>query len=233
MQGTYFDSILKKALVKSVLAEYAELIADAENRKIAFSRRYLQQKRRMLRNPLGYVKNRIPTTYIKAIRIIAVAALIIMMSLAAGSELIPYKRNFKIEQFPAYIEVQILQDRDFTSSIQYGDYYPAFLPEGFVEKTTNISQNTHIIRYQFHKPGGMEIMYRVQGLMGGSVMCFDNEHGFFTEIKLNHRAALVKRASEEGWPNEVVWFSHDGTIMFHLSSKIELEELIKIARSIP
>jgi len=232
MHGTQFDPILKEALVNSVLSEYADLISDAQKKDIRFSRRYRDRKKHMLRDPMWFLRRKNSSQYLKVIRALAVAALILMMSLAAGAVLIPYKRNFKIERYPAYIEVQILQDGDCCLDLDYGDFYPEYLPAGYYENVDRRSKVFKFINYQFLGPDGTEILYRVQGLAGGSVMCFDNEHGLFEEIKINHRAAIIKRSSEEGWPNEVLWFSKDGTIMFNLSSTLKSEELERIAKSI-
>ncbi|HOP12116.1 MAG TPA: DUF4367 domain-containing protein [Oscillospiraceae bacterium] len=229
MDGIKFDEALKDILVDSVLDEYANVIAKNE---ISFSRQYLKRKKRMLRNPERFLKKKSPPYHVKIIRAIVAATLIVLMALAAGAALIPYKRNYKMERYPAYIQIEILQDRDCTVNIEYGDFYPKYLPAGFYENTDRRSKVSNFINYQFLGPDETVISLRVQGLTGGSVMCFENEHGVFSEGKLNHRAAIIKSSLKNGCPNEIIWFSKDGTIMFDLCSTINLGELEKIAKTI-
>lgn len=85
MTTAEFDAVFKKALIESVLDGHAEMIADAEKQIVVFSRNYLGQKARMLRNPAGFFKKRKQLAFMK---VLLVAALF-LTAIAAGASLLP------------------------------------------------------------------------------------------------------------------------------------------------
>jgi hypothetical protein len=87
MDDIHFDAVLKNALTDDLLDEYAETILGAEKRNISFSRKYLERRKRMLKNPRYSHKNL--NGYAKVINIIAFVALILLMAMAAGATLLP------------------------------------------------------------------------------------------------------------------------------------------------
>lgn len=87
MNPIHFDAILKNALTDNLLDEYADVILNAESRDNLFSRKYLEHRERMLKNPGSSFKKL--SGYSVVIRIIAFAALILFMAMAAGAALLP------------------------------------------------------------------------------------------------------------------------------------------------
>ena len=87
MDTIHFDAVLKNALIDDLADEYFEVILKAEGQNISFSRKYLEQRKRMLRHP-GYSRFSL-SAYAKVIRIIAFASLILLIGMAAGAALLP------------------------------------------------------------------------------------------------------------------------------------------------
>ncbi len=87
MNQIHFDTVLKKALAEVVREEYAEVTGNAEQQNISFSRKYLEHRERMLKNPaVSYQKQ---TGSVKVINAVALVALLLLMGMAAGATLLP------------------------------------------------------------------------------------------------------------------------------------------------
>ena len=228
MSGTQFDTALKNTLTDTVLEEYADVIADAENAPVSFSRKYLRQKAEMLRNPTGYLKKTKRPVYVKVVRILA-AALIILMLLAAGAALIPAKRNFDFEWYDQYVDVTVTNDVYSTQELKQGDCYPTYLPEGYAEYL--IQGGKESLHYTFAK-GDLRIGYDVYVVYQGLILGLDDEHWTFRETTFNGKAAYLMTGNESGDANGFLWLSNDGTVLYMLCGHVEVPELMKIAQSI-
>jgi hypothetical protein len=121
-----------------------------------------------------------------------------------------------------YTEIQ------FKDSVKSdGIYRPAYLPEGFSE-TSNVSIGNAVI-LTYSNEAGEKIVFTQAPADTGS-LAVDNENMTYTEIKVNGVYALLFIADENEFPNKLIW--QKDIMVFDISTKINREELVKIAENI-
>jgi len=116
----------------------------------------------------------------------------------------------------------------FVVSKTHNDIYKhTYLPEGFKEKSISMLEDAVMITYS--NDADIEIVFAQRTAITGT-LAVDNEYTTFTEVDISSDTAFLFKSNAENELNVLIWSSNN--MIFELSSKIEVEQLLLIAESI-
>ncbi len=131
----------------------------------------------------------------------------------------------------------IIQWREKYVSIEHSDnadntqkniiYRPTYLPEGFEEVSSKVTENYMKIIYENENN---KIIIFTQGSAQSANILADNEEKIYTIIKINGRDAYLIDGDQSDKGSTIIW-EIDGVVIV-INSELKSTELIKIAESV-
>ena len=197
----------------------------------AYSDRYLQWEKMMLKNPSKFIKKNNRSLTHRILSTAATIALVITILFGVLMLASPSVRSVVFQWFremfathDAYGFSQLDEDKTV------GEWKPTYLPEGYIE-TIDMDMGTGVyINYGNDAGGSISLNYMLA--TEGSSFNVDNEGMVINEITIAGYAAHVYQSLDAAKKNAVVWVNEDAGLAFMLSSFETCELLDRIAESI-
>ena len=222
------DNIMRDALLDASEEEFSDIL-DGQDTPVRFSKKYLSRRKRFLNDPVKYIspKNKTWQKHLaRAAAVFIVVASLLLSNLftgtASASEIQMMTKAYK-----DHLTYNFSQE--YTPQVDMGDWYAAYLPDGFsVYKTEDNGDfcSTHYVNgsslidfVYFHTSAYLNI-----NLQGGNYM--------METCIVNGATAIFHRAEKEGASNVLMWFSESGDMVFLIDAPLPIEEMIKIAENI-
>lgn len=222
-----FNALLKVAVSEAMKNEIDTLPSNEELNKEYIPSPKLDKQIKKIINQ-NRIKSKIKL-YSKRTR--NIAAVIIIIFVLSSITLLSVEAtrnaifNAFVEEFGQYTEIQFQVSE--TDSEQSDIYRPAYIPEGFKEKSMQSYGNTIMLIYS--DDAGVEILFK-QRLADVGTSLIDNENTKYTEIEIDGNKAYLFEAMTRDDYSVLLWQSEG--VVFELTSQISSDELINIGNSL-
>ncbi|MGI6577350.1 MAG: DUF4367 domain-containing protein [Eubacteriales bacterium] len=220
-----FDALLLVAAQEAFQREMDALPSVEELNSMYHPSDIIDRKiRTIIKN--GYRKNKIKKAVKKCGKVAASIAVVFTLFLAVLLSVEATRIaifNAIIEWHEEYTEIRF-EDSEKSSETPYA---PSYLPEGYIEQSTNRFGNTFMIIYS--DKDGTRIIFD-QKPSGAGTIFVDSENAKYKELDLSGIKAFLFEPTDENERNILIW-QYDG-YTFQISSSVESEELIKIGESV-
>lgn len=229
MTESEFDALLRRALIDVIHEDYADIL-EGEPDVPPHPEKYLRRERKLLADPLGYVRRLARPVWKKALRMAACILLALATLFGSVMALSPSARAWVVDRVirwtQTYAEFSfITQDNEVITA----DWRPNYVPLGFEEVDATWSETSHTLRLTYENLGGETIRIICKPYAQGNIFNVDNEHSNYQQIEVNGRPADLFSSNTDGFPNYVLWTSSGGGIAYMIVSDIDTDKLISIA----
>jgi len=157
--------------------------------------------------------------------VLIVAAIVLFGALLSNSEVRAAVQNVIVQWYDQFTAFEFKGD---ATNDDIGHWYPAYLPDGYVEDMTIDLGN--MVRIVFMDDSGDDIRFTYSPENAGISIFVDNENHLIEEFFLDGHTAFMATALDENFDNGVIINTDDYVI--DIWGKISIDELIMIAESI-
>jgi len=219
-----FEKAVRTALIMDIDITYG-FNDDISDSSIPHTPRYLRFEKKILRDPMGYV-NRVSQSVSK--RVMKTAAMIVLtIAVLFGLMMsIPPVRAFVFSVVEEFIDHNEHKTYETRSNEELGKCTIGYLPEGF--DVVSSSNAGRIICYD----GYCDITLVYDYAYSSTLMLVNNEDAVVRSAMVGEHSAVIYISSEVDRNNGIVWYDEVKKIQFCISSKIDIDELIKVAESV-
>lgn len=133
--------------------------------------------------------------------------------------------NTLVDQFGKYTQIEF---RDSEADDQQKNIYrPAYLPEGFKQKSEEVYGKTALLVYSNESDD--EIVLKQRQAEEGTAL-IDNENTNYTEVDISGNTAYLFKSLEDDNYHVLLWKSEG--IVFEMTSNVSSDELIRMGNSL-
>ena len=231
MTESEFDALLRRALIDVIHEDYADIL-EGEPDVPPHTEKYLRRKRKLLADPIGYVRRLARPVWKKTLRMVACILLALATLFGSVMALSPSARAWVVRMYTEWREEFTKfsffgsRTEDFVTS----DWRPEYMPEGFNEDAVNVTGN--ITRVTYKNLAGSEIYFRYYSLRRKASFNVDNEHTIPQNITVLNNPAVLYNTNDENYHSHLTWMDLDDDTAFMLSGFIGEQELVQIAESV-
>jgi len=155
------------------------------------------------------------------------AAVIVFVSLATNPSVSAFVKDIIVKITGGYNQHEFIGDTKITLENFVLDLHPEYMPEGYKLTQINYGGASVALKYENNYDGVIRINY---GIADSAAFGVDNEHSEQYSVSVNGKEAVFYETNAEDRPSYLVW-SYKG-YSFVATAQIELEEFVKIAKSI-
>ena len=227
MTESEFDALLRRALIDVIHEDYADIL-EGEPDVPPHTEKYLRRERKLLADPLGYVRRLARPVWKKALRMAACILLALATLFGSVMALSPSARAWVVRMYTEWRGHTTMfffigaQSEDYTST----NWRPNYIPDGYTELSPTTTGNITRVTYQGINDDTIYFRYRSIKLYGA--FDIDNEHGTMQGLTVGDNPATLIISNTEGFRNRLVWMDEGTDTAFLLSGQIDTEELIAI-----
>lgn len=222
-----FDSLLKVAVSDALKDEMAELPVNEElNDKFRTSPELDKRINKLVFQ--GKIKYKM-RHFVKVNHKTAACFMVIIVLSSCTLLCVEATRNVilntLVNQFGKYTQIQF-GDSSMDDQ-QMNIYRPAYLPEGYKKTSEELYGNAALLIYS--NGSDAEIVLK-QRLAEDGTALIDNENTNYTKVDISGNTAYLFKALKDDNFNVLLWKS--GDVVFELTSKVNSDELIRMANSL-
>lgn len=232
MTESEFDALLRRALIDVIHEDYADIL-EGEPDVPPHTEKYLRRKRKLLADPIGYVRRLARPVWKKTLRMVACILLALATLFGSVMALSPSARAWVMRMYTEWKEQSAVF---FFFSDQSGvpvpsNWRPSYIPEGFdSEEAVDTASVTRIV--YSNKSTNDNIYFRYCPLYNNSSLNIDNEHMIIEEVSLHSGMATLFLSDDASYQSHLTWMNEEEDIAFSISGFIDSQELIKMADSV-
>lgn len=231
MTESEFDALLRRALIDVIHEDYADIL-EGEPDVPPHTEKYLRRKRKLLADPIGYVRRLARPVWKKTLRMVACILLALATLFGSVMALSPSARAWVVRMYTEWRE-EFTKFSFFGSSGQSSvpaDWRPTFLPDGYTFESKSPVGNVVLVTYVDMHGNTISFYYRL--LHSDGAFNVDNEHGIEQKITIGSSPATLLTSNIEGYRNRLVWMNEDEDTAFMLTGRIDSNDLVAIAESV-
>lgn len=231
MSASGCDAVLRAALLDALRQDWTEALR-GEMPEPTFSRRYQEQRRKLLADPFAYGKRAARPLWRRAVK--TAACILLALGISAGAVLTvsPDARAWVQQVVVSWFEdhVDLTFDGDMEEGMELSAWEPTYLPEGF--EVVDREEREGYMRIEYGDEEGNAIYLTCMAMDSGSKYSFNNEDSIPQQVVIQGKEVTLFKAQEEGKKNRLILLDEEAGITYILVSKLDAEELIKIAESV-
>ena len=230
MTESEFDALLRRALIDVIHEDCADIL-EGEPDVPPHTEKYLRRERKLLDDPIGYVRRLARPVWKKALRMAACILLALATLFGSVMALSPSARAWVVERVSRW--TQTYTEFFFNSPNAEGvsaDWRPAYIPEGFKEVDTDWNEASGKLKVIYQNSVGITINLVCVQARQSSTLIIDNEHSKHQGLEINGQPADLFISTRIGFPNNLLWSNADSSTFFLLTAPIDINELVAIAK---
>ena len=231
MTESEFDALLRRALIDVIHEDYADIL-EGEPDVPPHTEKYLRRKRKLLADPIGYVRRLARPVWKKTLRMVACILLALATLFGSVMALSPSARAWVVRMYIEWRE-ESTKFSFFGSgeeNLTPKDWRPSYTPIGFDE--VDAIPTTGSTKVTYMDVSGHKIYFIYRQLHNYGAFNIDNEHGTVQDAVVGDCSATLFVADNEGYRNRLVWTNNEFDTAFMLSGTINTDELLKMANSV-
>lgn len=221
---------IRQALLQAALEDYQNALISAPSAP-AHSPAYCRWEKRLLRNPTALLHRQSRAPWAKPLRIAACLLLAVCLSfvtvLATSAQAREWVARWIVRENDTHISYDF---QGPAPADQMAAWAPTYLPEGYTQTRYNDLENLVDIFYGTDNPE-MWIEFSYLSLSEGSGFDLDNENHTISDIFINDIYGQLYTSTGDSL-NMVTWFDETTGYAFLLSSRLPVDEMVKIAKSV-
>ena len=231
MTESEFDALLRRALIDVIHEDYADIL-EGEPDVPPHTEKYLRRKRKLLADPIGYVRRLARPVWKKTLRMVACILLVLATLFGSVMALSPSARAWVVRMYTEWRE-------DSTMFTFWGsqpespvstDWYPSTLPEGYDEVSVDTVGN--IIRITYQNASGKKLYFSYRSFHNNGAFSIDNEHAKPISIEINNSTATLFVSNNTQYQSHLTWMDEAEDVAFLISGFVDSQELITTAESV-
>lgn len=231
MTESEFDALLRRALIDVIHEDYADIL-EGEPDVPPHTEKYLRRKRKLLADPIGYVKRLARPVWKKALRMVACILLALATLFGTVMAVSPSARAWVVRMYTEWREESTM----FTfwgsqpGSSEPADWRPNTLPEGYDEFSVDTVGS--IIRITYKDASGKKLYFSYRSFHNNGAFSVDNEHAESISIDINNSTATLFVSNDTQYQSHIAWMDKAEDVAFLISGFVDSQELITTAESV-
>ena len=230
MTDRELDDILYEALVVLNTPEYLKL----PDEPFPTSERFERRMEKLLADPKGYGKRwrrAARPLWRKTLSVAATVLIVLSASLAGVFAVSPTARAWVERVAVQWLEESVGFRFHGESGDTFGPWRPTYLPEGFQE-VEHFDDMFSELGSVFYEKGETHLSFDYARQKGENQFKIDGQHTRSQTIDLDGNQGYLFTATEEGWPNYLVWTDDRVEMAYLLMGDCDEGELPKVARGV-
>lgn len=226
-----FDALLRRALIDVIHEDYADIL-EGEPDVPPHTEKYLRRKRKLLADPIGYVRRLARPVWKKTLRMVACILLALATLFGSVMALSPSARAWVVRMYIEWREdhVNFIFTAPEEENSESSEWRPSYIPEGYTEDSIVVTDN--LIRLTYKNTQNEKLYFSYRSLQHGGMFSVDSEHAVPENITVNSNPATVFVSTSIGYRSHLSWINENEDVAFLLSGLVGKNELIEIAKNV-
>lgn len=231
MTESEFDALLRRALIDVIHEDCADIL-EGEPDVPPHTEKYLRRERKLLADPLGYVRRLARPVWKKALRMAACILLALATLFGSVMALSPSARAWVVQMYIEWREDHV--NFIFTTSSEAPDslaeWRPRYIPKGYGE--SSVIPIGGVVKIVYEDDLGNSIDFKYRLLKNGGGFSADTEHGELQEIEIGDFTGTLLLSNVEGYSSRIFWINEDEETAFMIIGTISSDDIKEMAESV-
>ncbi len=232
MTDRELDALLERVLIGAVKRDWEGW---EEQSAFTASHRHRRQMRAMLKNPLGWARERARPMWRPALRRVAVVALAASVLFAGILAASPTARAVVSRWVAEWYESHVTyQYSGRQTAGEMPQYEIGELPEGYVEdESRRVELPGYVCTFYWNQEKGTWIVFDYMYMQQGSASDFITENTGIVSVTVNGLSGVLFQSSDpESADSTVTWIDPDHNLQFSVSAFVNEDSILHMAESV-
>lgn len=231
MTDSEFDALLRRALIDVIHEDFADILEGGAEVP-PHTEKYLRRERKLLADPIGYVRRLARPVWKKALRTAACILLALATVFGAVMAVSPSARAWVVRMYIEWRE----ESTKFTffstgaDNLTPSDWRPSYVPDDFNEFSVDTAAN--LVRITYRNLSDDELFFSYRSLYKNGPFSLDSEHGDVQDITILQNPAKLFVSTGDQYQSHVTWMDEEENVAFMFSGFVDAQELVKMAESV-